>query len=169
MPDLAWPKFDVSPPGNEKLEILQKFLMADLAWPKFDVPPPARNEKLEIWQKLFYARFGMTKVRCKPPLEMKSWKSCRNFLWQIWHDQSLMYPPRNEKLEIWQKKIYARFGMTKVWHNPPPQNEKLEIWWKCLCQIWHDQSLMYTLWKGLVQINQDSTAIFKFLSVLIIA
>ena len=46
----------------------------------------------------------MTKVQCTPPLRNEKLEIWQKFLWQISHDQSLMYPPpRNEKLEIWQK------------------------------------------------------------------
>ena len=103
---------DVPPTSrNEKVGDLVKIFYGRFGIPKFDIPPP--NEKLEIQKKNFMADLAS---KFDVPPQMKSWKSGEYFLWQIWHNQSLMYPPppQNEKLEIWQKKFYGRFGMTKV-------------------------------------------------------
>ena len=55
-----------------------------------------------------------------------------------------MYPPpRNEKLEIWQKNFYGRFHMTKVQCPPPPEMKSWKSGKKFLWKISHHQSLMY--------------------------
>ena len=55
------------------------------------------------------------KIYNSPPQKRKSWKG-KIFLWQIWHDQNLMYLPTLE-MKSWksEKIFYGRFGMT-----PPP-------------------------------------------------
>ena len=48
---------------------------------------------------------------------MKSWKS-EKFLWQIWHDQSSMYPP--PQMKSWKSENF----LWQIWHNPLPQKWK---------------------------------------------
>ena len=47
-----------------------------------------------------------------PPLEMKSWKSGEKILWQIWHDQNLMYlpppPPTAPSTHPWKDVHWTR-------------------------------------------------------------
>ena len=85
----------LSNPSNKsctKCKKMANIFMAKLTRPKIDT---TRNEKVGNLAKFFNGRFGMTKIQCTFPLpmEMKSWKSGKKFLWQIWHDQNSMYPP----------------------------------------------------------------------------
>ena len=128
-----WLDQKLMPPGIEMLEIWKKNLWQVWHDPKID-PHPCQNDKLEIWQKLFMADFAWPIIDALPP--PKKWKVgnlVKIFYCKSCHDQKLMPPPpRNERLEIWQKMFMADLAWPKLELPIPPtlRNEKLEIWQK---------------------------------------
>ena len=91
--------------------------------PAIRVTKVARNAKLATI---------LSKMKCSFCIMFNFWWSAKQFaqnvtkwqkfLWQNWLDQKLT-PQEIKKLEIWPKKIYGRFGMTKIWCTAHPQKD----------------------------------------------